>query len=252
MHRDPLRSCPVRLALAALATRAPWTLPCAALAHPCPPSLKPRKRLCANARTRVFGTQAVPPKAILKELPTLFGHADPLVRAEVGPCLVCAHTRPRFDTCAAGVRRWQATKLTVELHRWIGGAITNFLNGLKPVQVRGQRPSGAGAQECSQLQCCAPPTEHTQMKELEDLFQAQPAERPRQTRFTRAQQRAMNAGQVVAGTLAAQPAAARVCAKHNSHWRFVFFPCRPCHRQCRRRGPGEWGGGRCGRCRARV
>lgn len=66
----------------------------------------------------------------------------------------------------------------------------------------------------------APATGHTQMKELEDLFQAQPAERPRQTRFTRAQQRAMNAGQVVAGTLTACPAAAAVCVKRSPHWLF--------------------------------
>ena len=33
----------------------------------------------------------------------------------------------------------QATKLTVALHRWIGAPISNFLTGLKPVQVRWRR-----------------------------------------------------------------------------------------------------------------
>jgi hypothetical protein len=156
---------------------------------------------------RAFGTQTVPPKAILRELSNLFGHADPLVRAEVYTSVEQTQTPSlslSFCVCGGGFSPdilyvGQATKLAVALHRWIGAAISNFLQGLKPVQVR--RVGQARTVEARGSHPDLSLRWRTQMKELEDAFQTQPPERPRPTRFTRAQQRAMNAGQAVPGAL---------------------------------------------------
>ncbi|KAM3584347.1 hypothetical protein VKS41_003168 [Umbelopsis sp. WA50703] len=60
---------------------------------------------------RQFGVKTANPKPILKVIPKLFGHADKNVRAE-------------------------ASALTIELYRWIGPAVNQFLSELKPVQVK--------------------------------------------------------------------------------------------------------------------
>jgi cytoskeleton-associated protein 5 len=65
----------------------------------------------ADANTRLFGTEAVPPKPILKVLPKIFAHTDKVVRSE-------------------------GTLLTQALYQYIGPALDPFLADLKPVQVK--------------------------------------------------------------------------------------------------------------------
>ncbi|KAH9946191.1 ARM repeat-containing protein [Epithele typhae] len=60
---------------------------------------------------RVFGTSVAPPPPLLKALPKIFAHSDKNVRAE-------------------------GTQLAISLYQYIGPAIDNFLNDLKPVQVK--------------------------------------------------------------------------------------------------------------------
>ena len=58
-----------------------------------------------------FGTQAVPPPPVLKQLPKIFSHSDKTVRAE-------------------------GTQLTHALYQFLGPGIESFLSDLKPVQVK--------------------------------------------------------------------------------------------------------------------
>ena len=58
-----------------------------------------------------FGTQAVPPPSILKQLPKIFSHSDKTVRAE-------------------------GTQLTHALYQFLGPGIESFMSDLKPVQVK--------------------------------------------------------------------------------------------------------------------
>jgi hypothetical protein len=58
-----------------------------------------------------FGTQAVPPPSVLKQLPKIFSHNDKTVRAE-------------------------GTQLTHALYQFLGPGIESFLSDLKPVQVK--------------------------------------------------------------------------------------------------------------------
>lgn len=60
---------------------------------------------------RLFGPKQVRPKPILTKLKDLFAHSDKSVRAEAG-------------------------LLSVELHRWIGAALTPTLNELKEIQAK--------------------------------------------------------------------------------------------------------------------
>ncbi|KAG0237016.1 Microtubule-associated protein, microtubule dynamics during spindle orientation [Actinomortierella wolfii] len=64
-----------------------------------------------TAIVRTYGTKNINIKPIVKVLPKLFGHSDKNVRAE-------------------------ATALTIEIYRWIGKAISPFLEDLKPVQQK--------------------------------------------------------------------------------------------------------------------
>ena len=83
-----------------------------------------------------FGARTVDPKPVLKALPALFGHADKNVRAE-------------------------ATKLAIELYKWLKDAMKPmFFNDLKPVQ----------------------------QKELEEAFEKVKDESPKQERLLRSQQ----------------------------------------------------------------
>ncbi|KAG0644389.1 armadillo-type protein [Tuber brumale] len=83
-----------------------------------------------------FGARTVDPKPALKVLPALFGHADKNVRAE-------------------------ATKLAIELYKWLKDAMKPmFFNDLKPVQ----------------------------QKELEEAFEKVKDESPKQERLLRSQQ----------------------------------------------------------------
>lgn len=83
-----------------------------------------------------FGARTVDPKPVLKILPTLFAHADKNVRAE-------------------------ATKLAIELYRWLKDAMKPmFFNDLKPVQ----------------------------QKELDEAFEKVKDESPKQGRLLRSQQ----------------------------------------------------------------
>ncbi|RUP27265.1 hypothetical protein BC936DRAFT_138746 [Jimgerdemannia flammicorona] len=76
----------------------------------------------------------VSPKPILKHLAKIFGHVDKNVRTE-------------------------ATALTMEVHRWLGAALSSYLSELKPVQV----------------------------KELEEGFAKLPADKPVAARLLRSQ-----------------------------------------------------------------
>ncbi|QRW01882.1 CLASP amino-terminal protein [Ceratobasidium sp. AG-Ba] len=58
-----------------------------------------------------YGPKVVPPKAILKNLPKIFGHSDKNVRAE-------------------------GTALTQSLYTYLGPALQPFLSELKPVQIK--------------------------------------------------------------------------------------------------------------------
>ncbi|KAG1441515.1 hypothetical protein G6F56_011447 [Rhizopus delemar] len=60
---------------------------------------------------RQFGTNHMDPKPLLRLLPKLFGHVDKNVRSET------------FN-------------LTIELYQWLGDAIKNSLDGLKPIQQK--------------------------------------------------------------------------------------------------------------------
>lgn len=60
---------------------------------------------------RLFGAKVVNVKPLLKQLPKIFDHKDKNVRAE-------------------------GVELAKELYRWLGPAITNSLNDLKPVQIK--------------------------------------------------------------------------------------------------------------------
>lgn len=85
-----------------------------------------------------FGARTVDPKPVLKVLPGVFGHADKNVRAE-------------------------ATKLSIELYKWLKDAIKPmFFNDLKPVQ----------------------------QKELDDAFEKVKDEVPKQERLLRSQKAA--------------------------------------------------------------
>ncbi|KAG0267963.1 Microtubule-associated protein, microtubule dynamics during spindle orientation [Actinomortierella ambigua] len=64
-----------------------------------------------TAIVRTYGTKNINIKPVVKVLPKLFGHSDKNVRAE-------------------------ATALTIEIYRWIGKAISPFLEDLKPVQQK--------------------------------------------------------------------------------------------------------------------
>ncbi|KAF9973158.1 Microtubule-associated protein, microtubule dynamics during spindle orientation [Actinomortierella ambigua] len=64
-----------------------------------------------TAIVRTYGTKNINIKPLVKVLPKLFGHSDKNVRAE-------------------------ATALTIEIYRWIGKAISPFLEDLKPVQQK--------------------------------------------------------------------------------------------------------------------
>ncbi|KAJ3374555.1 hypothetical protein GGF31_007333 [Allomyces arbusculus] len=104
-----------------------------------------------------FGVKTVNVKPLLKQLPKLFAHSDKNVRAE-------------------------ATTLTVVLYRYIGEAINNFLNDLKPIQ----------------------------QKELQDEFAKAPTEKLVPTRLTRSQKAeaaVSRANPAAAGDSMAGPAA---------------------------------------------
>ncbi|KNE54063.1 hypothetical protein AMAG_00065 [Allomyces macrogynus ATCC 38327] len=104
-----------------------------------------------------FGVKTVNVKPLLKQLPKLFAHSDKNVRAE-------------------------ATSLTVVLYRYIGDAINNFLNDLKPIQ----------------------------QKELQDEFAKAPTEKLVPSRLTRSQKAeaaVARANPVAAGDSMAGPAA---------------------------------------------
>ncbi|KAJ3300457.1 Microtubule-associated protein, microtubule dynamics during spindle orientation [Borealophlyctis nickersoniae] len=84
---------------------------------------------------RLFGPKVVPVKVLMKQLPKIFDHKDKNVRAE-------------------------GTNLALELYRWLGPAISNSLNDLKPVQI----------------------------KELNDQFEKMPSERAVPERLLRSEQ----------------------------------------------------------------
>ena len=106
-----------------------------------------------TALYHAYGVKIVEPKPTLKALPKVFGHADKNVRAE-------------------------ATKLTVELYRWLRGAMKKLIwDELKPVQ----------------------------QQDLEKLFAAVDAEpSPKQERLLRTQQAEAEA-QAAAATAADEP-----------------------------------------------
>lgn len=90
-----------------------------------------------------FGAKTVDPKPVLKVLPKVFGHADKNVRAE-------------------------ATKLAIELYKWLKDAMKPmFFGELKPVQ----------------------------QKELEDAFEKVKDETPKQERLLKSQQAAAAAAE---------------------------------------------------------
>ncbi|KAI9145343.1 armadillo-type protein [Paraphysoderma sedebokerense] len=102
------------------------------------PKLVTQTIITLKSIVQAFGVKTVNAKPVLKILSKIFGHSDKNVRAE-------------------------ATNLTLELYRWIGDAIQNFLSDLKPVQL----------------------------KELNDAFaqySASNPSRPQPERYTRSQQ----------------------------------------------------------------
>ncbi|KAI9105402.1 hypothetical protein DFS34DRAFT_7380 [Phlyctochytrium arcticum] len=84
---------------------------------------------------RLFGSRIIPVKPIVKQLSKIFDHKDKNVRLE-------------------------GTALALELYRWLGSAIINSLNDLKPVQL----------------------------KELKEQFENLPQERPTAERLIRSEQ----------------------------------------------------------------
>ena len=75
------------------------------------PELSTRNSMLTSLFDSKFGTQAVPPPSVLKQLPKIFSHSDKTVRAE-------------------------GTQLTHALYQFLGPGIESFLSDLKPVQVK--------------------------------------------------------------------------------------------------------------------
>ncbi|KAI3406939.2 hypothetical protein KGF56_000232 [Candida oxycetoniae] len=115
---------------------------------------------CLTAIYENFGCKVVPPKLIIGSLAKLFAHADKNVRLE-------------------------ATKLTVELYKWMGDSLSNILfSDLKPVQ----------------------------QKDLTASFEIVKGEKPEQKRLTRAQK-----AEIVKQEEAKRAAAAAAAANNDNN-----------------------------------